>query len=109
VSLLTLHAAKGLEFRVVFLVGCEDGFLPHRFSFDETEDIDVAEERRLFFVGLTRARERLFLTYAHRRHWRGEFRDRVPSPFLRAIRETLLDRQRDEAPITPRGRQLELF
>jgi DNA helicase-2/ATP-dependent DNA helicase PcrA len=109
VSLLTLHAAKGLEFRVVFLVGCEDGLLPHRFSFDEAGDIDIAEERRLFFVGLTRARERLFLTHTRRRHWRGELCDRSPSPFLRAIREALLDRQKEAAPATPRVRQLELF
>jgi DNA helicase-2/ATP-dependent DNA helicase PcrA len=109
VSLLTLHAAKGLEFRVVFLVGCEDGLLPHRFGFDVADEADVAEERRLFFVGLTRARERLFLTHARRRHWRGEVRNRSPSPFLGAIREALLDRQQEAAPATPRGRQLELF
>jgi DNA helicase-2/ATP-dependent DNA helicase PcrA len=109
VSLLTLHAAKGLEFRVVFLVGCEDGLLPHRFSFDDAGDTDIAEERRLFFVGLTRARERLFLTHARCRHWRGELRARSPSPFLRAIREILLDRQRQEVPAAPRTRQLELF
>ena len=109
VSLLTLHAAKGLEFRVVFIVGCEDGLLPHRFSFDEAETVDLAEERRLFFVGLTRAREHLFLTHARRRHWRGEFRDRAPSPFLRAIREALLERQQEAAPALPRTRQLELF
>lgn len=109
VSLLTLHAAKGLEFRVVFLVGCEDGLLPHRFSFDDTGETDIAEERRLFFVGLTRARDRLFLTHAGRRHWRGGFRDRAPSPFLQAIRESLLDRQREEAPTAPRVKQLELF
>ncbi len=109
VSLLTLHAAKGLEFRVVFLVGCEDGLLPHRFGFDDADAADIAEERRLFFVGLTRARERLFLTYARRRHWRGELRNRTPSPFLGAIREALLDRQKEEAPAAPRGRQLDLF
>jgi len=109
VSLLTLHAAKGLEFRVVFLVGCEDGLLPHRFGFTGAAETDVAEERRLFFVGLTRARERLFLTHARRRHWRGEVRARVASPFLGAIRDRLLDRQREEAPAAPRTRQLELF
>ena len=109
VSLLTLHAAKGLEFRVVFIVGCEDGLLPHRFGFEDADEADVAEERRLFFVGLTRARERLVLSHARRRHWRGELRDRVPSPFLRDIRETLLDRQRDAAPAGPHARQLDLF
>jgi len=109
VSLLTLHAAKGLEFRVVFLIGCEDGLLPHRFSFDDKDDCDEAEERRLFFVGLTRARERLFLTHARRRHWRGEVRDRFPSPFLRDIHESLLASERDDPEARRRTRQLELF
>jgi len=63
----------------------------------------------LFFVGLTRAREQLVLSHARRRHWRGELRDRAPSPFLRDIREMLLDRQRDAAPAGPRARQLDLF
>ncbi|RRJ97075.1 AAA family ATPase [Opitutaceae bacterium TAV4] len=119
VSLLTLHAAKGLEFRVVFLVGCEDGLLPHRFNFATADasdadtvaktEADIAEERRLFFVGITRAKERLFLTHARRRHWQGELRERYPSPFLRDIRDTLLDRQREDPPATPRARQLDLF
>jgi DNA helicase-2/ATP-dependent DNA helicase PcrA len=108
VSLLTLHAAKGLEFRIVFLVGCEDGLLPHYFG-SGGEEPDFAEERRLLFVGLTRAKERLFLSHARRRHWQGETRDRRPSPFLRDIREALLDRQREEAPAAPRPRQLDLL
>lgn len=107
VSLLTLHAAKGLEFRVVFLAGCEDGLLPHRFGSGDASD--PAEERRLFFVGITRAKEQLFLSHARRRHWQGELRDRHPSPFLRDIGENLLDRQREKAPSAPRARQLDLF
>src|SRR5207237_5694215 len=61
VSLLTLHASKGLEFAVVFIVGCEDGLLPLRFGSDDP-GAQLDEERRLFFVAMTRARERLFLS-----------------------------------------------
>ena len=67
-SLLTLHAAKGLEFRVVFVIGCEDGVLPLKWRGDISET-ELAEERRLFYVGMTRARERLFLMHARKRHW----------------------------------------
>jgi superfamily I DNA/RNA helicase len=91
VSLLTLHAAKGLEFPVVFLVGCEDGLLPLRWG-PSHDGVDVAEERRLFFVGLTRARDRLLLSHARQRFWRGQVRDMPPSPFLEQIREELLER-----------------
>ncbi|AKT40287.1 UvrD-helicase domain-containing protein [Chondromyces crocatus] len=113
VSLLTLHASKGLEFRVVFLVGCEDGLLPLRISRDE--DPDVAEERRLFYVGMTRARERLYLSWARERLRRGQVVQTAPSPFLREVEDALLDRQQPEArkpkpePATPDKRQLTLF
>ncbi|MEM7355653.1 MAG: UvrD-helicase domain-containing protein, partial [Acidobacteriota bacterium] len=95
VSLLTLHAAKGLEFPVVFIVGCEEGLLPLRFS-AETTDEEVEEERRLFFVGMTRARQRLYLSWAKRRSWRGEVRDRKPSGFLDDIDEALLERRKGD-------------
>jgi len=88
VSLLTLHAAKGLEFPVVFIVGCEDGIIPLRFGPDDEQD--TAEERRLFFVGMTRAQQRLILTHARRRRWRGKVRPSTPSPFLRNIQQQLL-------------------
>ena len=69
VSLLTLHAAKGLEFAVVFIVGLEDGLLPLHWG--EPDDAAMAEERRLFYVGMTRAKDRLILSRARQRHWRG--------------------------------------
>jgi DNA helicase-2/ATP-dependent DNA helicase PcrA len=108
VSLLTLHAAKGLEFRVVFMVGCEDGILPMRWSLARAEaassELDrgdtVArpgdsddEERRLFFVGMTRAREWLYLLHARKRRWRGSACELPLSPFVRVIEEHLLTRQ----------------
>jgi superfamily I DNA/RNA helicase len=92
VSLLTMHAAKGLEFPVVFLVGCEDGLLPLRFGAAQPSDRELAEERRLLFVGMTRARSHLYLTWAARRARHGVVRDSAPSPFLEAIDEALLER-----------------
>ncbi len=111
ISLLTLHAAKGLEFRVVFIVGCEDGLLPLRFG-RESADAEVDEERRLFFVGLTRARERLFLSHAKKRLWRGQLRAREASPFLTAIGQELVERAvatRLTRAVAIEDPQLELF
>ena len=88
VALLTMHAAKGLEFPVVFISGCEKGFIP----FQRTGDLapaDIEEERRLFYVALTRARERLFLTYAQTRRLHGKRVTRQPSPFLTHIQNHL--------------------
>jgi DNA helicase-2/ATP-dependent DNA helicase PcrA len=111
VSLLTLHAGKGLEFPVVFLTGCEDGLLPLRFG-GAADDATLAEERRLFFVGMTRARERLFLSHAKQRLWRGQLRQQTVSPFITAIEQELLERSRLPA-LKPRerpaGKQLDLF
>jgi DNA helicase-2/ATP-dependent DNA helicase PcrA len=90
VSLLTLHAAKGLEFPVVFLAGCEDGLLPLRFG-PSPSPAELAEERRLFFVGMTRARSHLVLSHARRRSWRGTVREAEPSPFLADLQAALLD------------------
>ena len=82
VSLLTMHAAKGLEFPVVFVVGMEAGVVP--FARDAGAAIP-AEERRLFYVAMTRAKDRLFLTRAAERFWRGAVRSLPPSPFLAGI------------------------
>ena len=111
VSLLTLHAAKGLEFPVVFLVGCEDGLLPLRFGPRPSPE-ETAEERRLFFVGMTRARSHLFLSHARRRAWRGSVREAEPSPFLADLEAALLDHARSPARRRPQpaaGDQLSLL
>ncbi|MFL6269164.1 MAG: UvrD-helicase domain-containing protein [Actinomycetes bacterium] len=110
-SLLTLHAAKGLEFPVVFLVGCEDGLLPLRFG-PEPSPTETAEERRLFFVGMTRARSHLFLSHARRRAWRGSVREAEPSPFLADLQAALVDHAQAPArrhPRPPAGDQLSLL
>ena len=111
VSLLTLHAAKGLEFPVVFLVGCEDGLLPLRFGPQPSPE-ETAEERRLFFVGMTRARSHLFLSHARKRAWRGSVREAEPSPFLADLEAALLDHARSPARRRPQpatGDQLSLL
>ena len=87
-TLLTLHAAKGLEFGAVFLVGLDDGLLPHSRSFDEPEGME--EERRLFYVGITRAKDRLYLTRALVRTGRGASEESYPSRFLNDIPEHLM-------------------
>lgn len=91
ISLLTVHAAKGLEFPVVFLVGCEDGLLPLRWPHDP-EGPDLQEERRLFFVGMTRAQSRLFLSHARSRNRHGSGSAAEASPFLAALSEDLVSR-----------------
>ena len=88
VTLMTLHAAKGLEFPVVFLLGLEDGVFPHVRSLgDETQ---LEEERRLAYVGITRAREKLFVTHAWCRMLHGTTQYNPPSRFLDEIPEDLL-------------------
>jgi len=87
VSLMTMHTAKGLEFPIVFLVGCENGYLPFQRSDMETTDVD--EERRLFYVSMTRAQERLYLTFAKKRKIYGKTKDRIMSPFIGEIENRL--------------------
>ncbi|MCB9799343.1 MAG: UvrD-helicase domain-containing protein [Candidatus Omnitrophica bacterium] len=110
VSLLTLHAAKGLEFSVVFITGCEEGLLPLHWG-PEISDEDLAEERRLFFVGMTRAKDKLILSHALKRVVNGKVCEQKASPFLKAIEEELVERGANRyAPRTSAKKsQLEMF
>jgi len=94
VKLMTLHASKGLEFEVVFLVGLEEGLLPHSRSLDEPERLE--EERRLCYVGMTRAKKRLFLTFAIQRLYFGKTTLNEPSRFLADIPPKLLTFEGEE-------------
>jgi DNA helicase-2/ATP-dependent DNA helicase PcrA len=95
VTLMTLHIAKGLEFPVVFMVGMEDGVFPHFRSM--TDAAQLEEERRLAYVGVTRARERLYLTNAWSRTLFGQSQYNPESRFLKEIPEHLLERREGEA------------
>ncbi|MFW6110190.1 MAG: ATP-dependent helicase [Patescibacteria group bacterium] len=92
VTLMTLHAAKGLEFPVVFIVGLEEGLFPHSRSLTDTTELE--EERRLLYVGMTRAQKELYLTYAQKRLYFGKTSHNLPSRFLSEIPENLIDLNR---------------
>src|SRR5260370_20102885 len=111
VTLSTLHGSKGLEFDTVFLIGCEEGYLPHARTIEmratdaEVPDggaASIEEERRLFYVGVTRAREQLVLSRAKARVSRGKAVPRTPSRFLLDVPPELLEEHevRHEAPTT---------
>ncbi|GAB6165967.1 UvrD-helicase domain-containing protein [Thermostilla marina] len=98
VTLMTLHASKGLEFPVVFLVALEQGLLPHERSRDNPDQLE--EERRLLFVGITRAQEELYLSRAAYRDFRGQRRLTVPSAFLMELpRDEIIVEQDDDVPM----------
>ncbi len=101
VSLMTLHTAKGLEYQAVFLTGLEEGLLPHQMS--ATEPGGPAEERRLFYVGITRARKRLYLSLAMSRAQFGEVAVAMPSRYLQEIPEALIDWKQSPGMATSRG------
>jgi DNA helicase II / ATP-dependent DNA helicase PcrA len=92
VTLMTLHAAKGLEYKVVFLAGMEEGVLPHSQSLEQNDDLE--EERRLCYVGMTRAREILFCLHALERRLHGKFREQNVSPFINEIPEEVREEVR---------------
>ena len=110
ISLLTLHAAKGLEFPVVFVVGCEDGLLPLRWPGTPHEDVDaeqVCEERRLLFVGMTRAQQHLYLSHAAERVRHGATRKTSRSPFLSDLDAAVCE-QLGDVPSRPKSRDTQL-
>ena len=94
VTLMTLHAAKGLEFETVFLAGLEEGIFPHSRSLNSNTEME--EERRLMYVGVTRAKQKLYITYAKRRQMWGETRYYNPSRFLVEIPDSLTERNTSE-------------
>ena len=109
VVLMTMHAAKGLEFPVVFIAGCEDGLVPFRRP--ETDRVDPEEERRLFYVAMTRAKEQLYLTCAGQRRIYGKTEKRATSPFVAEI-EARLRKHEEPALKTKKKKgpaQLKLF
>jgi DNA helicase-2/ATP-dependent DNA helicase PcrA len=82
INLMTMHAAKGLEFDVVFLPGWEEGLFPHQKSLEEKGDSGLEEERRLAYVGITRAKKEAYLSFAMKRSYHGEWMDALPSRFV---------------------------
>jgi DNA helicase-2/ATP-dependent DNA helicase PcrA len=90
VTLMTLHSAKGLEFPFVFIVGVEEGYLPHGRSVDEATEAAIEEERRLCYVGITRAMEQLYLSHARSRRTFRETEYRTQSRFISEIPEHLI-------------------
>ncbi len=87
VNLMTMHAAKGLEFDVVFLPGWEEGLFPHQKSLEEKGDFALEEERRLAYVGITRAKKEAYLSFSMRRAYHGDWMDALPSRFINEIPE----------------------
>lgn len=100
VSLMTLHSAKGLEFPVVFLVGLEQGLFPHSRSIPDVKALE--EERRLCYVGITRAQEQLFLTHARQRRLWGDREPAIPSQFLAELPEELITSNVKKTKATPK-------
>lgn len=99
VNLMTIHASKGLEFPVVYIIGCEDGIIPHARSVEEGEG-NIEEERRLFYVAITRARDKLFISACHLRSRKQQSVECEVSPFLKEIPSNLVEFHDPEKDVT---------
>jgi DNA helicase II / ATP-dependent DNA helicase PcrA len=96
INLMTMHAAKGLEFDVIFLPGWEEGLFPHQKSLDEKGDFALEEERRLAYVGITRAKKEAYLSFAMKRAYHGDWMDALPSRFINEIPDESVEKNDNE-------------
>ena len=96
VNIMTMHAAKGLEFKTVFLPGWEEGLFPHQKSLEEKGDLALEEERRLAYVGITRAKINAYISFATQRVWRGEWMDSLPSRFVNELPDEGIERNEEQ-------------
>jgi len=92
INLMTMHGAKGLEFDVVFLPGWEEGLFPHQKSLEEKGDLALEEERRLAYVGITRAKKEAYLSFAMKRAYHGDWMDALPSRFINEIPDSSVEK-----------------
>ena len=97
INLMTMHAAKGLEFDTVFLPGWEEGLFPHQKSLEEKGDFALEEERRLAYVGITRAKKEAYLSFALRRAYHGDWMDTLPSRFISELPDESVEKNESNA------------
>ncbi len=96
VNLMTIHASKGLEVDAVFLPGWEEGLFPHQKSLEEKGDLALEEERRLAYVGLTRAKKESFISFAINRMYRGDWVDSLASRFIDELPESNIEKENSQ-------------
>ena len=96
VNIMTMHAAKGLEFNSVFLPGWEEGLFPHQKSLEEKGDLALEEERRLAYVGVTRAKKNAYISFATQRVWHGEWMDSFPSRFVNELPDEGIEKNEEQ-------------
>ncbi len=95
VNIMTMHAAKGLEFETVFLPGWEEGLFPHQKSLEEKGDLALEEERRLAYVGITRAEKKAYISFAMKRLWHGDWMDSLASRFINELPENSIEKNEE--------------